>query len=128
MEHLKDFLTATAVVVGLASAPPGEAASSGDGISKPLLVQIAVWAMLLGWVTTGIIGKAWYDQSQRNQVAIIEKLNKFEEKMIKMSEEHEVVKANQARVLDEVRCLHQADADIWKAIREGVRVEKENRK
>ena len=126
--HLHELFTAFGVVAGLAAAPPGEAASDGaDKSMYQMIVKIILIVMTLGWVLTGITAKIAYDQATRNQEALIHEMACYRSSMDTMIREHEVVKNNQARVMEELKTMHQTDNEIWHAIRLGVKVEKENR-
>ena len=127
-DHMRELFMAFGVVAGLISAPPGESASEGaDKSMYQMIVKIILIVMTLGWVLTGITAKIAYDQATRNQEALIKEMACYRTSMDTMSREHEVVKSIQARVLEELKVMHQTDNEIWRAIRLGVKVEKENR-
>ena len=116
--HLHELFTAFGVVAGLAAAPPGEAASDGaDKSMYQMIVKIILIVMTLGWVLTGITAKIAYDQATRNQEALIKEMACYRNSMDTMSREHEVVKSNQARVLEELKNLHQTDEEMWRFLR-----------
>ena len=120
--HLQELFTAFGIVAGLTNAPPGEAASEGTEKSLyTLIVKIILVTVTLGWVLTGIFAKIAYDQEVRNQTefrtTVLAEFKSMRSCTDTLLKEHEVVKANQARVLEDLKILHQTDEEMWRFLR-----------